>query len=170
MATSDRDAIVDRAFPSAAGAGYFLRSPQDPIYNCIAWAASVTNIAWWPTPSPVAGAFWPDGAPREQTLAAFLQAFATLGYEDCGMDGSLESNYERIAIYATTDGKPQHAARQLRDGVWTSKLGQYRDIHHSTPDAIENEAYGRVVRIMRRWRRPDHICLRAPGLLDSASR
>ena len=167
MVTSERDPKVDRAFPSAVLDGYALRSPEDSIYNCIAWAASVTNIAWWPTPHPVPGAFWPDGLPREHSLSAFMQAYATLGYQDSGMDGSLEPDFERIAIYATTDGKPQHAARQLRDGVWTSKLGKYRDIHHNTPAAIENESnYGRVVRYMKRQRKQDHICLRTPNNAD----
>src|SRR6185437_3309739 len=147
MVTSKRDVVIDRAFPTAAANGYILRSPQDPIYNCIAWAASVINIAWWPTSYPVPGSFWPEGAPREQTLAAFMRAYATLGYEDCGSDSALQSGYERIAIYATSDGKPQHAARQLSDGVWTKKLGKYRDIHHTTPAAIEDDAtYGKVVK------------------------
>jgi len=168
MVTSQRDANIDRAFPFAASDGYQLRSPQDPNYNCIAWAASLTNIVWWPTPFPIPGSFWPDDAPREETLSAFMRAYATIGYEDCGTNGALEPGFERIVLFATADGKLQHAARQLSDGVWTSKLGRYKDIHHTTPGAVEtDDSYGRVVRYMRRERKPWHMCLRTPEVIDA---
>jgi len=162
MVTSVNDAEIDRVFPAAFDIGYCLRSNIDPIYNCIAWAAGVTNIWWWPDPYLIPGRFWPIGVPRQQTLQAFIQAYATVGYADCGMDGTLERGYEKVAIYATPDGRPQHAARQLLDGVWTSKLGQYKDIHHTPPAGLETSpkgaaSYGSVVRYMKRERRQNNI-------------
>ena len=175
MVTSVEDADINRSFPAAFGVGYCLKSDIDSIYNCIAWAAGVTNIWWWPDPYPFPGRFWPNGVPRQQTLQAFMQAYATVGYTDCRMDGSLERGYERIAIFATPDERPQHAARQLLDGVWTSKLGGYRDIHHTSPAGLETSprgttSYGRVVRYMKRERRADRQCLRMPGTTDSPLR
>lgn len=128
MDTSDRDRNIDGWFPAAAKDGYKLRSDPDDDYNCIAWAASVTAIPWWPTDPPLDGVYWPPAAPRETTLQAFIEAYATIGYKPCGKDGSLQRGYEKIAIYVGADGKPTHAARQLSDGLWTSKLGPYRDI------------------------------------------
>ncbi len=82
------------------------------------------------------------------TIHAFKQAYATLGYVECE-DSSVEKGYEKIAIYAY-NGKPTHAARQLRNGRWTSKLGPNVDIEHFVPGAIERSAYGLVVAYMKR--------------------
>jgi hypothetical protein len=63
----------------------------------------------------------------------------------------LEQGQEKIAIYAR-DGEPTHAARQLEDGSWTSKLGPSVDISHAATSAVEGSLYGAVVRYMRRVR------------------
>lgn len=82
-----------------------------------------------------------------------LELFRSYGYELCE-NGILESGFEKIAVYAR-DNKPQHAARQLATGLWTSKLGRYQDIEHATPEELEgdgNREYGRIVAFMRRPR------------------
>lgn len=176
MDTPVRDPVIDALFAAVPGEGYLLKSDPTPSYNCIAWAASVTTIPWWPTPFPLPGVYWPIGVPRRETLDAFMMAYGTIGYIDCGMDASLEQEFEKIAIYVTVwDNKPKHAARQLRDGLWTSKLGPYRDIHH-TASALEHslvpgtlQDYGRVVKYMKRRRDPAHLCLREPGVMDAAA-
>jgi hypothetical protein len=56
-------------------------------------------------------------------MSAFIQAYKSLGYELCD-NSELEAGFEKIAIYATSDGEPTHAARQLSVGLWTSKLGR----------------------------------------------
>ena len=81
------------------------------------------------------------------------QAFRTLGYEVCENE-RLETGFEKIAIYAEIDGELKHAARQLESGRWTSKLGGWEDIEHSTLAALEGKEYGRVMRLMKRLRRP----------------
>ena len=79
--------------------------------------------------------------PKRRGPGSFFAAFATLGYVACE-DASLEAGFEKVAIYLS-DGVPTHAARQLQDGAWTSKLGQGFDIRH-TLEAIEGPAYGVV--------------------------
>jgi hypothetical protein len=123
-------------------------SPATWIYNCIAWAAGVTDTWWWPVP----GRYWPFGVPREETITAFLALFATLGYTPVATH-DLEADVEKIALYAT-DGTPTHAARQLPSGMWTSKLGPSIDIEHATPDAVAGGVYGEVVAILGRKRLP----------------
>ena len=49
-------------------------------------------------------------------------------------------------------GDCTHAARQLTDGMWTSKLGPSFDICHSSPYTIQGRLYGMVVCILRRVR------------------
>jgi hypothetical protein len=118
-------------------------------YNCIAWAADDTARLWWPDED--GDGFWPDGVKREVTLESFVQAFNTLGYVVCE-NGDLEEGFEKIAIYANLS-TPTHAARQLRNGKWTSKLGFDDrvgvDISHDSPELL-TDVYGTVVQFMKR--------------------
>lgn len=91
--------------------------------------------------------YWPDDAPRLETIGAFVQAFSTKGYVPCD-DGNLEQGFEKIALY-TLNGTPTHAARQLPDGNWTSKLGESHDISH-TIDALNGPVYGSVAMYLMR--------------------
>lgn len=140
---------IEGKFPRLREGVYETRSPIDQDYNCIAFAAGDTERWWWPKASFLGGAYWPDGAPREETLSAFQAAFGTLGYEPCE-SGDLEPGHERVAIYAEPSGMPTHAARQLPDGTWVSKLGQAFDIMHLTPEGVGGSAYGEVVAYLRR--------------------
>ena len=124
---------------------YAITSPQEVLYNCIAWAAGTNDRSWWPD----VDYYWPPGIPVENSLTAFVAAFATLGYEQCG-DGLLEREFEKIAIYQDGNNDIQHAARQLPNGRWTSKLGKSFDIEHSVPEDLEGGDYGKVVLYMRR--------------------
>jgi hypothetical protein len=86
--------------------------------------------------------------PRAVTLEAFRQAFATLGYAVCAGE-ELEPGFEKIALFAGNRGAPTHAARQLSEGRWISKLGKKEDIEHALHD-LEGELYGTVVLLMKR--------------------
>jgi hypothetical protein len=134
------------AFPGLVDSRHFkVTSPRTPTYNCIAYAAGDFRRWWWPDPLGVF--FWPQGAPRLCTLMAFQKAFELVGYNLTG-DRSLEAGYERIAIFAQ-EATPTHAARQLPNGLWASKLGRLEDISHEL-DGVEGGDYGRVVFFMRR--------------------
>ena len=135
------------AFPSLESEGYSETSPAAPDYNCIAWAAGRTDVAWWPDPQGLG--FWPENAPRTETLEAFYRAFEVIGYSACS-DAALETGFEKIALYAL-GGRPKHAARQLPDGRWTSKLGKHIDIAH-TLRGLEGPMYGQVDGFMKRPR------------------
>lgn len=71
-----------------------------------------------------------------------------MGYELCG-NGTFMPNFEKIAIYVDNNGKPQHAARQLQNGLWTSKIGVDVDIEHEL-HGLENSRYGNVRSILKR--------------------
>jgi hypothetical protein len=138
-------AVNESLFPDLLRTGYRITSPPDPIYNCIAHAANVTDNWWWPDPDGFD--YWPAGIVRECTLEVFVQAFATVGYTPCS-DGSLEPGWEKVAIYATDEG-PAHAARQLNSGRWTSKLGPDDDIEHVL-EGLCGFVCGKVVQFLRR--------------------
>lgn len=135
-------------FPRLDGSNYTQTSPTTPAYNCIAWAAG-DNSRWW-QPDSQYNYYWPDGVPREHTLTAYTAAYQTLGYETCD-GGELEKGFEKVVIYIDPAlGTPTHAARQLPDGQWTSKLGQNVDISHQDPETLTGGKYGTVAQFMKR--------------------
>ncbi|MCP4372396.1 MAG: hypothetical protein GY797_30465 [Deltaproteobacteria bacterium] len=79
----------------------------------------------------------------------YIEACKTLGYSVCE-DAENENNFEKIAIYADSNGKPTHAARQLNSGKWTSKLGSLEDIEHHSLECLELSNYGSVTVILKR--------------------
>ena len=86
---------------------------------------------------------------RSKQLSPCLEASATKLCDDVDS----EPGFERVAIYAVGNEpnlSPQHAARQLPSGRWTSKLGDWEDIEHHELRDVESPDYGRVVHVMRR--------------------
>jgi hypothetical protein len=141
--------VLEFLFPGLKPEEYRLTSPASRAYNCIAWAAGDISRWWWPDADPdTDSVYWPSEAPREETIEAFLTAFATLGYAPCDR-ADPEPGFEKIALYALLTGVPTHAARLLPSGSWTSKLGTMEDLEH-TLSSLEGTAYGHVVRILRR--------------------
>jgi len=118
-------------FPNLTDDNHEVTSPPTVQYNCIAWAACNTRRWWQP------GVYWPIEASRDDH-----------GIEECN-DGSLEGGFEKLAIYGTSF-MYTHAARQLSDGSWTSKLGQLEDITHATLEVIAGGDYGEVVQLLKR--------------------
>jgi len=142
---------LHRIFPNLAASAYQITSPIDPFYNCIAWAAEDTDRLWWPFAYPPMG-YWPDGIERNDTVECFIAAFATLGFAPF-KNSDLEVGFEKLAIYASGQ-EVRHMARQLRSGVWTSKLGRLEDIEHATLEVISGDDYGEPVLFLKRRSRP----------------
>lgn len=138
--------MLTNLFPNLALDGYVETSPTSTQYNCIAWAAGDDNRRWDPY-TVLGNSYWPDGIPREQTITAFMQVFEHLGYKECVSD-ALEHGFEKIAIYAHAD-KAHHIAKQMDDGLWTSKLGDLEDITHNLR-GLGGTDYGNVAKIMKR--------------------
>ena len=141
-------------FPGLALQGYRETSPPTWNYNCIAWAACRTDLWWEPDVNQYY--YWPPGVARDYTLQAYADAYMVLGFEVCAT-GDFELRFEKIALFVDAGGLPTHAARQLDNGSWTSKLGPDVDIEHATPQALSGNEYGQPVLFMRRprsiWRR-----------------
>lgn len=139
--------------PGLTDATCAITSPTARRYNCIAWAAGDATRWWWPVPLRGIN-YWPAGAPREETLPAFVAAFGTVGFAPCA-DGMREDGIEKVALFAKRIGGlivPTHAARQLESGEWTSKMGPLEDITHITCDAVGGPIYGQVVQFLARQR------------------
>ena len=131
-------------FPRLTASNHRLTSPPDVDYNCIAWAAG--DVAHWWQP----GVYWPGAAPhRDFGIGVLEQAFLELGYEDCGINDSLEIGFKKVALYGGATYYT-HAAKQTPRGKWSSKLGKEEDIEHDAPDDVAGGIYGEVVEILKR--------------------
>jgi hypothetical protein len=138
--------------PRLTASNCSITSPILNRYNCIAWAAGDNKRNWWPDLDGFG--YWPPGCTRALTTAAFIQAFGTLGYLPC-RDGLLEANNQKVAIFATRGlmgNVPTHAALQLPDGTWTSKMGPLEDICHQNVDGVGGPVYGDVICYLARQR------------------
>jgi hypothetical protein len=135
-------------FPSCYRPRTESRASLIPKYNCIAWAAGDSG-RWW-EPDEEANDYWPPGAPRNYSIDAYIQAFESIGFERCG-SSEPEPGLEKVAVFADATG-PTHAAKQLVNGKWSSKLGALEDIEHvlEALTGDNGDEYGQVVRILKR--------------------
>lgn len=138
---------LEEVFPGLARGDYRITSPTNADYNCMAWAIGDSEKWWWPGPD-VQREYWPPSLFRETTVSAFQAAFALMGYVPCAGEDA-EPDFEKVALFADSSGKPKHVARQLGSGRWTSKLGRMEDIEHMLRD-LEGVLYGSVVLILKR--------------------
>lgn len=146
---------ITSIFPTLAKDNNFeITSKQTSKYNCIAWAYFIENRWMWPNtgnyPFLDGVHYWPSDEITDCDVKNFIKAFELKGYECCD-DGNHEEGYRKIALYVGTDTTEcTHAARELKNGFWTSKLGQIEDIQHGTPYTIEGDAYGKVYCFMKK--------------------
>lgn len=143
-------------FPKLKDDDFFaITSKATPKYNCIAWAYGIDNRWMWPNtgeyPFLDGVYYWPSDEIQPPSIDVFINAFRKQGYECCD-NGEFEHEYQKIALYAKPDKWDvcTHAARQKRNGCWTSKLGKECDVQHETPETIENDMYGKVRCYMKR--------------------
>ncbi len=141
------ESYYDKHFPKLKSLGFRQTSPPD-YYNCIAFAVGDLQRFWWPGEYPPKSRdYWPSGVSNAATLEAFSKAFATVGFARCS-DGKMEVGFEKIAPYAL-DSEIQHAAKQMEDGSWRSKLGPDEDIEHPL-EGLEGPCYGKVIAYFKR--------------------
>jgi hypothetical protein len=98
----------------------------------------------WPN---ISNYFWPVGIPDIDHIDSFIELFKSIGYVVC-VDGLLEDSFEKICLYEK-DWLPKHAARQLPNGSWASKLGPMHDVEHSE-HALDGGDYGQISVYMKR--------------------
>ena len=145
--TPQSDLELEQDCPDLARCGYKKTSERDPSYNCIAWAVGDTKYNWYDV--KIKGYYWPPGVPSADTVEGWIEVFKILNYRETERR-DLEPEFEKIAIYVTAEGFPEHVARQKADGVWTSKMGKGIDLDHPTLEAIESDVIGEAKVIMKR--------------------
>jgi hypothetical protein len=147
MVLSKSDLIIraglESQFPNLAKTGYSITSPRDNRYNCIAWAIGDATKWWWPV-----NKYWPGNTPRTTAISAFIMQFSMHGYNEVKSD-SLEPGVEKVALYADSFMQVTHAARQLTNGKWTSKMGEQFDIVHALT-GLDGGPYGAIGCVLQR--------------------
>lgn len=141
------DQDLAQAFPALTPGLFSQTSAPSNDYNCIAWAAR-DDLNWW-EPLDGAGYFWPRGLPWAYDPEILVAVYCKFGYQDCQGNATLEAGFEKVAVFRS-GAEYTHAARQLPNGHWTSKLGIHQDIEHHTLDAIAGGDYGDLFAILKR--------------------
>ena len=142
---------LEKCWPNLELNNHHKTSDKSDKYNCFAWAIDKNDDKW----APYSGYAWFPGFPKfditddpENDLDNYKAGFESIGYKECS-DGEPEKGFEKIALY--TIGKSvKHAAKQLENGHWTSKLGKHDDIEHNTVNVLEGLCYGKVTIFMKR--------------------
>lgn len=132
------------------GKGYRDTSGPTIEYNCLAWALGIDWTRYDPEPK-CAGYCWFPGVERERSVKAIRKIFEQHGYSVCD-SYDLEEGYEKVVFYIDPQGSPEHFARQLSSGKWTSKIGDLNDIEHDTLDSIISDDYGKPGLVLKRKR------------------
>ena len=141
----------ERVFPNLTADDWLETSKDTITYNCIAWAVGDTTKRWWP--DPFGELYWPSDIQRIAKVENFITLFERQGYSICA-DDSVEPGFEKVVIYAKGTARAvKHAAWQLEDGTWTSKLGREEDINHKTPEGLTSQEYGEPVQFLKRLRK-----------------
>ena len=132
-------------FPRLAASGYEITADASGEFNCITWVLGMSGRNWdFNDPD----GYWPLSVPRNDLITTVMQLFIGEGFTSCESIEP-EPGYEKIALYAFV-GRFTHAARQLEDGRWTSKLGKREVITHPSPATLSGGFFGFVHCIMRR--------------------
>jgi len=134
-------------FPNLTRDNHRVTSSAISAYNCVAYAAGDETRKWDPY-----GHYWPPGAIRNHTIDALFSAFEAIGYSQC-VGGALEKNIEKVALFVSKHNAYEHAAKQRKDGTWTSKLGDSFDICHDSAFGVEGATYGKLIYFMKREKR-----------------
>ncbi|RVD54545.1 MULTISPECIES: hypothetical protein [unclassified Mesorhizobium] len=140
------DSQIRAWFPNLNSEPYDVTSKPNINYNCFAWAGGVDSIRWDPFDPK---AWWPPYLPRWFiSRSAITAVYQHHGYQVCA-DGSYDPALEKVAVYFDPNDVPLHAARQIGENEWTSKLGPHDDLTHTLP-GLEGTEYGYVGMYMSR--------------------
>jgi len=139
----NRVELFRRQFPNLTD--FELYENTSDLYNCISHSIGMKVWAW-----PKEGGhrnYWPISNMNEDKKS-FDEFYAYHGYNICNMDFRYNPNYSKIALYGK-DNNPKHAAKQIDEIWWESKIGQSEIIRHKLFD-LEGFKYGDVIEIYQK--------------------
>jgi hypothetical protein len=146
MHLADELRLRPERFPNLTEGTFAITSEATPDYNCVAWAAGVTD-RWIDHFEDC----WPSGIRCGDSPADYAELYKQRGFELCD-SGEFEQGYVKVAIYGDDRGLFTHVALQKTDGRWTSKMGGLEDIEHAELTSLCGRAYGEPVLYLRKAR------------------
>jgi hypothetical protein len=136
-------------FPNLTKDNFHKTSEETIDYNCVAWVHGRQD-------EPIDLSMDDEGEPIpgfDTSITPYIDYFKKFEFNQCE-DGNLVEGIEKIALYEGRENYFEHVARQLENGNWTSKIGEFEDIEHYTLEALSNPTnYGQVVFFMERKRK-----------------
>src|SRR6266436_2853677 len=128
-----RIATIETWCPRLRGTNWRIASRPRKRYNCIAWAVGDTLQRW----DLGKGNHWPQGVPQRYNFGCLVRAYIAAGFSVCTTtEGRVfDAAYETVVLFEKS-GLWEHAAKLLKNGMWSSKLGDCEDIEHSTPESV----------------------------------
>jgi hypothetical protein len=132
---SSMRAEVRKQLPTLAD-NFEIIATSSAQYNCIAWSVGETNT--WYSPN------------QFKTLTQWDSFFLRRGFvRQPGLNTRVQRGIEKVALYS--NGREYtHAAVQNPDGTWTSKLGNFVLIRHTSADVFRGTIYGTVAAVYYR--------------------
>ena len=138
------------------GENFEFTSPKKKGYNCVGYALGEVNKDIDMLALSKRFDLSPFGLSNEQldhTINGYIKLITGLyGYEICDTSEA-EDGFDKIVLFEGIDEDGDlnflHMAKQLGNGIWTSKMGTFEDIEHLTPDAV-NGYYGKPKVFMKR--------------------
>ena len=121
------------------GVNFTFESRSSDDYNCVSWAINRDDENIF--------LYLPNGT-IDLRLNSYIEYYKSIGFEEAD-NIEPEPGITKIALYAFED-EFQHVARQLEDGRWASKLGEWEDIEHNTLDVLSGNFYGNPVVFLER--------------------
>src|SRR5262249_13960966 len=127
------------------GHNFQVLGPATPTYTCIAHTLGIHNRVIFVITGPPSDPF-----------SYMDQLYLTQGYRRLPVpDASLQSGQQKIVLYGTLNPngsirRLQHAALQMPDGNWSSKIGTSILIRHLVPQALNGPEYGQPVAVYAR--------------------
>lgn len=125
--------IAKRYFPKLIlGENFQLTSCKTDDYNCIAWSLGIDD-EWKQVYENNLGV---------RDCNKYIELFKESGFIVIE-NSNFEEGILKIAIfYEASTNHFKHVARQINNNSWTSKLGEWEDIQHNTPEDLLGDSYG----------------------------
>lgn len=116
-------------------------APSTEAYNCVSHTLG-QHRSW----------IDPRTGPADNRFLYMDRLYNENGYRRLpSLDYTLAPGKRKIIIYAATENgsvrKITHAALQMPDGTWTSKLGKLSLVKHAAPAALAGPNYGKPVAV-----------------------
>src|SRR5438128_7714393 len=99
---------LEALFPALSKSGYSKSSERDPAYNCFAFAVHDAGQYWQKV--AVRGYYWP--LERDDRVEDWIEALRLNNFRITD-NWNLEPGFEKVCIYVSDAGSPEHVARQL---------------------------------------------------------